>query len=234
MFELLGQLPVVADHVGLAEPRAAGRQGHRDPAGVGVEVLGLDPTGFGTVGGKDAAGVVGAEPPVLEGGVREAIGKDRSDAGGRQSANGLIGMGRRVHDVRPVDERRDARVDALERAPLVGREDIVGPIVRSELVEDVAEVGDQREVGRTGPDRRLPGVPVGVDEARDDDVVGRVDRAGAIGRQAVPDRHDPIVFDKDIRANELAQGRVLGEHVATLDEHPVGHCLSPLALLPDR
>ena len=34
--------------------------------------------------------------------------------------NGLVGMGRRVHDVRPVDERRDARVDALERAPLVG------------------------------------------------------------------------------------------------------------------
>ena len=93
-----------------------------------------------------------------------------------------VGVVGRVHDVRPVDERRDARVDALERAPQVGGVDVVGPVVRRELVEDVPEVGDQRVVRGARPDRRLPGVAVGVDEARDDDVAVGVDDLRVVGR----------------------------------------------------
>ena len=85
---------------------------------------------------QDAAGVVGAEPPVLERRVREAEGEDRSDAGLLEPADRLVGVVGRVHDVRPVDERRDARVDALERAPQVAGVHVVGPVVRGELVED--------------------------------------------------------------------------------------------------
>ena len=221
--ELLGQLPVVADDVRLAEVGAAGRERHRDPALVRVEVLLADPPRVGPVRGQDAAGVVRAEPPVDERRVAEAVGEDRPDLRVLQAADGLVGVGRRVHDVRPVDERRDARVDALERAPQVGRVDVVGPVVRRELVEDRPEVGDQREVRRARPDRRLPGVPVGVDEARDDDVAGRVDRPRAVGRQAVADGGDPVVLDQDVGAGHLAERRVLGEDDPTLDEHSVGH-----------
>ena len=190
--ELLGQLPVVADDLGLAEVGAAGRERHRDPPVVRVEVLAAEASRIGAVGGQHAAGVVRPEPPVDERGVREAVGEDGPDPRLLQPADGLVGVVRRVHDVRPVDERRDARVDALERAPQVGGVDVVRPIVRRELVEDGPEVGDQREVGRAGPDRRLPGVAVGVDEARDDDVAGRIDRPRAVGRQVLADGDDPV------------------------------------------
>ena len=100
-----------------------------------------------------------------------------------QPADRLVGVLGRVHDVRPVDERGDARVDALQRAPQVAGVDVIGPIVRRELVEDGPEVGAERVVGRRRPDRRLPGVPMGVDEAGDDDVAIGLDDPRAIGGQ---------------------------------------------------
>ena len=50
--ELLGELPVVAHDLGLAEVGAAGREAHRDEAVVGGEVLLADPPGVGAVGGQ--------------------------------------------------------------------------------------------------------------------------------------------------------------------------------------
>ena len=209
--ELLGQLPVVADDVGLAEVRTAGGERHRDAAVVGVEVLLPDPPRVRPVRGQDAARVVRAEPPVDERRVPEAVGEDRSDLRLLQAADRLVGVGRRVHDVRPVDERRDARVDALERAPQVAGVHVVGPVVRRELVEDRPEVGDQREVRRARPDRRLPRVPMGVDEARDDDVAGRVDRARPVRGQVPADGRDLVVLDQDVGPGQFADLRVLGE-----------------------
>ena len=171
--ELLGELPLVADDVLAAEVRAARRERHRDQAVVGVEVLGPEAAGEVAIDLQDAARVVGAEPPVLERRVREAEGEHRPDAGLLQAADRLVGVVGRVHDVRPVDERRDARVGALERAPQVAGVHVVGPVVRGELVEDPGEVGAERVVRGARPDRRLPRVAVGVDEARDDDVAGR-------------------------------------------------------------
>ncbi len=79
----------------------------------------------------DAAGVVGAEPPVLKRRVREAEGEDRPDARLLEAPDGRVGVLGRVHDVRPVDERRDARVGAFEGAPQVGGVHVVGPVVRA-------------------------------------------------------------------------------------------------------
>ena len=110
----------------------------------------------------------------------------------------LVGVIVGVHDVRPVDERRDARVGALERAPQVGGVDVVGPVVRRELVEDPGEVRAQRVVRGARPDRRLPRVAVGVDEARDDDVALGVDDLGALGREVRPDGGDRVAFDEDV------------------------------------
>ena len=190
---------------------------------VRVEVLRPEAAGQVAVDRQDAAGVVGAEPPVLERRVREAEGEDRSDARLLEPPDGLVGMGRRVHDVRPVDERRDPGVGALERAPQVARVDVVGPVVRGEPVEDAGEIGTQREVRRARPDRGLPGVPVGVDEAGDDDVARRVDHPGSVRGQPVTDGGDPVALDEHVGAGHLAERRVLGEHDPTLDEHAVGH-----------
>ena len=119
--QLLGELPLVAHDVGLAEVRAARGEGHRDQALVVAQVLAADPARLVAVDPLDAAAVVRPEPPVLDRRVGEAEREDRADAGVLEALDGGVGVVRRVHDVRPVDERRDARVDALERAPLVAR-----------------------------------------------------------------------------------------------------------------
>ncbi len=73
---------------------------------------------------------------------------------------------------------------------------------------------------------------MGVDEARDDDVAGGIDRPGAVGGQVAADRGDPVVLDEDVGAGHLAELRVLGEDVSALDERSVGHRWSPLVLAP--
>ena len=135
----------------------------------------------------------------------------------------------RVHDVGPVDQRCDAGVDALERAPLCRRVDVLRPVVRSELVEDRAEVGDQSEVGGTGPDARLPRVPMGVDEAGDDDVARRIDDPSTVGRQVFPDGSDLVVLDQHVRLRHLAELRVLGQDNPAAYEDSISHSsgLSP-------
>ena len=52
---------------------------------------------------------------------------------------------------------------------------------------------------------------VRVDEAGDDDVAGRVDHLGAVGRQAMSDGDDPVVLDQHVGIRHLAERRVLGE-----------------------
>ena len=131
---------------------------------------------------------------------------------------------RRVHDVRPVDQGRDARVERLEGAPAVRGQHVVGAVVRRELVEDAPEVGDQREVRSAGPDRRLPGVAVGVDEARDDDVAGRVDDLRPVGRDVRPDGRDLVVLDQDARARQLSDVGVDREDDGILDQRSFAHC----------
>ena len=101
--------------------------------------------------------------------------------------------------------------------------DVVGPVVRRELVEDRPEVGDQREVRRARPDRRLPGVAVGVDEARDDDVAGRVDDLRAVGATGSGRPPRSCRPRSGCRARQLAERRVLGEDDAALDERSFGH-----------
>ena len=201
-----------------------------------AEVLGPEAPCLVAIRGQDAAGVVGAEPPVHERGIGEAEGEHRPDARLLERRHRGVGMLGRVHDVGPVDERRDAGVDAFECTPLGRRVDVLRSVVRGELVEDRAEVGDQGEVGGAGPDARLPCVPMGVDEAGDDDVAGRIDDPGVVGRQVGADRSDLVVHDQDVRLRHLAELGVLGQHDPAAYEDSISHslCLSPSRLGQDR
>jgi hypothetical protein len=73
-------------------------------------------------------------------------------------------------------------------------------------------------------------MPMGVDEARDDDVTRRIDYSSIIGRQVPADRGDPVVLDKDVRIRHLAEVRVLGQDDPAADEDSVGHRFSPFSL----
>ena len=119
---------------------------------------------------------LGAEEPVLlQRGVRAAVGVLRPDAGLLQRLDRGVGVVGRVVDVRPVDQRGDAGVEALQRAGQVAGVDVLGPVERRERVEHLDEVVVQRGVRRAVADRGLPRVPVGVDEAGDDDLARAVD-----------------------------------------------------------
>ena len=78
--EFFGQLPVMTHDIGLAEAGSSCGEAHGDPVIVGAEVLRSQTARLVTVRGQHTAGVVGAEPPVHERGVGEAIGEDRPDA----------------------------------------------------------------------------------------------------------------------------------------------------------
>ena len=109
--------------------------------------------------------------------------------------------------------------------------DVVRPVVRRELVEDRAEVRDQRVVRRAGPDRRLPGVAVGVDEARDDDVARpRRSTSASAAREVPADRRDLVALDQDVGARQLADARGPG----TGRSHRGSGLRSATAMLPSR
>ena len=134
--QLLGQLPLIADDVGLAEVRAARGQAPWSPARCRRSGY---PRGASGRGRRRCA----RRCPCSRGrtttcratcwGTRT---RTRSGCPCPGALDGGIGVVGRVHDVRPVDERRDARVDALQGAPAVRGQDIVRPVLRGELVED--------------------------------------------------------------------------------------------------
>jgi hypothetical protein len=75
------------------------------------------------------------------------------------------------------------------------------------------EVFIERGVGGGGPQHALPGVPVGVDEAGEHEVVPCVDDLGALGGQARADRGDHAVLDE-----QVGRGRGVRRGVGVDDE----------------
>jgi hypothetical protein len=112
-----------------------------------------------------------------------------------------------VVDVRPVDQRGDAGVEALQGPRQVAGVDVVRLVERREGVQDLDEVVVQRRVGRAAADGGLPRVPVAVDEAGDQDLPGAVDDVG-IGVDGGFDRRDLAVLDQHVAGVEVADLRV--------------------------
>src|SRR4029453_6981769 len=190
--------------------RPPGGQGHGQQAVVGGEVGVTDPADV-VARDRDLAVV----PVVVQGGVGAAVGVLGPDAGLLEPLDGGVGVLGGVVDVRPVDQGRDAGVDALQRAGQVAGVDVLGPVEGGEGVEDLNEVGAEGGVGGAAPDGRLPGVPVGVDEPGDDDPAAGgehlgvgVDLGGDLG--AAPRR-------------QVAEVGIHGQDGATTQQEPVGH-----------
>jgi hypothetical protein len=128
----------------------------------------------------------------------------------------------RVVDVRPVEERGDACVDRLQRAEVVARIDVLGPVRRSQLVEHEVEVATQAHVGGDAAYDGLPRVPVRVDEAGDDDAVLSVDHFGIARVERTAHRRDLVVLDEDVSAVHVADLRIHAEDVTASEQNPVG------------
>ena len=128
-----------------------------------------------------------------------------------------LGVVRCPQRVRPVERRRDAGVDRLERAEQVARVDVLGaedlPVLQ--VVED--EVLAERPVAAVAAQGGLPHVAVGVDHAGHQDAAARVDLDGALRhRQVLADRGDRVARDQHVAVEEHA-GRVDGDHDAVAE-----------------
>ena len=158
--------------------------------------------------GRDAAFL--GDGDVDEHGSQPGVGV-RLERGGREA---VIGS-----EVRPVDDRRDPRLRRTQQADQGGGIDVLGP----EVIPEVR----RRRRGRTVrgsiadvPEEGGPGVPVGVDEARHHDRVGRVDLLGVAGAEPDPDLGDDGVFDQDVSQPEVRRPGAQGEDTSTLEQDP--------------
>ena len=182
-----------------------GGEGQRDELVLAGEILATQPF--------DVAGIL-----VLRPGRAGAVPVDRADARFLEAADRGVGVLGRVRDVRPVQQRGDPGVQRAPRAQEVAGVHVVGAVDPAGRRADVAEVVRiEPAVGQDVAELSLPGVPVGIDEARHDDHGRRVDLARR-RPQIRPDRGDLAALDQHVGPVEVAQRGVHGEDHAALEQ----------------
>ncbi len=158
---------------------------------------------------------LGRAGPVRRGVLDVAVGQHEPAGHGPQGLDGGLGVLGGLEAVRPVDGRRDTRVERLGRAEQVARVDVLRPEDLAPLQVVPDEVLGQRPVGAVAAHRRLPHVPVGVDHAGHHDAAGRVDLDGPLGhRQRGADGGDPVPDHEHVVVGEHIVRGVHGEHRA--------------------
>jgi hypothetical protein len=154
-------------------------------------------------------------------GLRRAVEKDRANAGLVETVDRRVGVVRSRIVVAPVDQRGRAAMDLVERAHQVGDEDVFRAEQRGEPAVHRLHVTGNRPIGGHPAQRALPGVHMGVDQARHHDHVGGVDDLRAVGRRQLR-RHggNVIVLDQHIAAGEIGNSRIHRNDRAALDQDP--------------
>ena len=141
-------------------------------------------------------------------GLGRAVEEGGADAAFLQPGDAGIGvLGRRIV-VRPIDQGRHAVIELVQRAGQGGDVDVFGHEHRGEAGMHVAEIFQQGPVGRHRAQRRLPGVHVGVDESRQHEVTGAVDRLG-VGLERGRDGGDAAVLDQHVAGRQHAELGIL-------------------------
>ena len=87
---------------------------------------------------------------------------------------------------------------------------------------DVGEVLQECPIRGEAAQPGLPGMHVGVDEARKDDPTAGVDHLGIAGLDPGPNRRDPIPLDQQISLRQIPQVIVHGDD-GRAPEQPLGH-----------
>ena len=128
--------------------------------------------------------------------------------------------------MRPVEQRRHAGVDRLERAEVVPGVDVFGAVGGSELVEHDREVAAEAHIRGDAADDGLPGVTVGVDEPRDDDAIGGVDHLRVADVERRRDGGNAVVLDQEVTAEDVPERGIHRQHMATSQQRPPAHRFS--------
>ena len=120
--------------------------------------------------------------------------------------------------VRPVDQRRDAMVELVERAGQGGDVDVVGDEHRRQPGMHVAEIFQQGPVGRDRAQGGLPGMHVGVDQARQHEVAATVDCRRIRSFEIGTNGSDARALDQHVAPGQHAERTVLRDDDSRLEE----------------
>ena len=165
----------------------------------------------------------GASFQLPDGGLRIAVGEHRAHPGLLQALDAGIGVLGRILDVRPIQHRGDASVDAAQRAEQVGDVGVLRHIVRAEFLLDQLDVVQQRAVRQRVAEEALPHVAVGIDEARHHHAFAGVDHLRVRRADVRLHRGNLLALDQDVGLLEVADGAVERKHAAALDQdRPAG------------
>ena len=91
--------------------------------------------------------------------------------------DGGVGMGRRIDDVAPVEQRRNARIDLIEGAYQIADVNVLRRVELDDLANQHAKIVVERPVRGDAAQRGLPEMDVAVDKARHGDHATAVDLA---------------------------------------------------------
>jgi hypothetical protein len=130
-------------------------------------------------------------------------------------------MGRRVHDVRPIEHRGDAGIERSERAEQVADVDVLRSIMEAEGAEHQLDVDREIALRDQRSGQRLPGVAVGIDQAWHRELVSGIDYVGVCHSKVAADGGDRAVVDQDVGGIELSDRSVEHCDVAALDQDPI-------------
>jgi hypothetical protein len=148
-----------------------------------------------------------------------AVREHDARAGLEQRPDRAVGVLGRVQVVRPVQERRDAGVERLERSDEVPGVGVLGPVVAGEAGVNAREVVRERPIRRDVAPRRLPRVAMAVHEAGHHDVIGRLDDVAVPRLDRGRDGGDAPVLDQDVTDWQIADLPIQRQDRAAPDQH---------------
>ena len=151
-----------------------------------------------------------------------AVGEHEAAGDRLQRVDGRVGVVDGLQPVRPVDGRRHAGVERLDRRQQVARVDVLRAEDLAPLEVEEDEVLRQRPVGAVAAQRGLPHVPVRVDHPRHHDAARGVDLVRPLRRlEARADAGDPVVDHEDVGVVQDVVGVVHRQHRAPAqDDRP--------------
>ncbi|MCQ0007091.1 hypothetical protein [Actinomadura madurae] len=171
----------------------------------------------------DTLGMVGEVRRRERAALEEAVAEPGPHSGIQQPGDRGIGVLRGVVAVREVEDRRHTCVEGLQGAELVAQVHVSRGVRGGDREPDPVEVVGQRPVGADRAGLGLPGVPVGVDHPRCDDVAGDVEDLGIGHVQLRSDGDDGAVLDEDVTLRENPGGGVHGDELGSAQEQACGH-----------
>ena len=148
---------------------------------------------------------VGMLPP------RISVGEYRSNAGFLQRADDCVAMLRSGLNVRPVEDRRDTRVNRAVQAHEVADVGIFRTIDRCNFVQDeskIARIAFERNVCSDVSQDSFPHVAMRINEAGHDDRFRSVNQFRPVGFEVRCHGCNPGALDQDIGAHKIADSLI--------------------------